>query len=170
MNNKKILVPVTLSDGSLSSVLVALPLAQELSATMVLFHVLPTGWTGEEGDALWRLRQLAERAHPQGPIEYVVSEGNVADKIVEQAETLNADAIVMSTHGEKGWFRWLHRQTARKVLRRASRPVWLVSPGGHRQPVMMRMLDSPQPAHASSVAHSLFAPLLAFFRQVWPIS
>ena len=51
--------------------------------------------------------------------EVLVCEGRPADAIVETARRLQADTIVMSTHGRRGWLKWLHRNTALNVMRQA---------------------------------------------------
>ena len=129
MNAKKILVPVTLTEGSGASLAVASALAQDLEATVVLLHVVLDEESEERIRAERLLHQLAEKTHPHVPIETVICAGVPAQKIVEKNEELQADAIVMSSHGNCGWFNWLHRQTARNVLRQVSCPVWVVSPG-----------------------------------------
>jgi nucleotide-binding universal stress UspA family protein len=129
MNAKRILVPVTLTEGSGAALAVASTLAQDLEATVVLLHVLPTETPEEKARAEEGLHKLAEKTKPHAPVECVVCSGAVADKILEKNEEFHADAIVMSSHGNCGWFNWMHRQTARHVLRQVTCPVWVVFPG-----------------------------------------
>ncbi len=129
MNAKKILVPVTLAEGSGAAVAVAYRLAEDLSATLVLLHVVPEGGAAEVEQAKVKLQQLAERTHLTLPIECVVCTGPVAQQIVAKAVELQADTMVMCTHGYRGWFGWSHRNTVREVLGRVHCPVWLISPG-----------------------------------------
>ncbi len=129
MNAKKILVPVTLTEGSGAALAVASTLAQDLAATVVLLHVVLDEASEETVRARDVLRQLAAKTHLQIPVESVICAGIPARKIVEKCEELHADAIVMSSHGSSGWLNWLHRQTARHVLRQVSCPVWVIFPG-----------------------------------------
>jgi len=130
MNSKTILVPVTLNEGSGAALAVAAKLAEDLSAKIVLLHVVPAGGKAAELEqAQARLQALAEKTHLSLPIECVTGTGQVAQQIVAKAVELKADTIVMSTHGYRGWFKWLHRFTVRKVLGRIHCPVWLISPG-----------------------------------------
>ena len=170
MSQKKILVPVTLTDGSLSSLLVGVRLAQELSATVVLFHVLPLGESFRHDEARRRLRQLATRIQAPATVEYLVSEGRAAEEIIWQAATLPADAIVMCTHRYCRHFAWLHRQTACKVLPRVLCPVWLVEPNVHADAVLLTKHDCPELAFFPSVTKYVFAPIQALFRSTPPIS
>ena len=53
-------------------------------------------------------------------------EGPVADAILECAERVGANLIVMSTHGRSGVARWLLGSVAEKIVRGAHLPVLLV--------------------------------------------
>lgn len=50
----------------------------------------------------------------------------VAENILDTADLLNVDAIVMSTHGWGGLRRWVYGSVADKVLRHAKVPVLLI--------------------------------------------
>src|SRR5579871_2633714 len=54
-------------------------------------------------------------------------EGAAADVIFETARELQANLVVMSTHGRGGFGRWLYGSIADEVLRRLPIPVLLVS-------------------------------------------
>lgn len=67
------------------------------------------------------LRQQGYEVHTQ------VTEGeNIADALLQVAENLKVDAIVMSTHGRGGLSRWVFGSVADKVLRYAGVPVLLI--------------------------------------------
>jgi nucleotide-binding universal stress UspA family protein len=55
-----------------------------------------------------------------------VERGHAATVIVEAAEALGVDLIVLSTHGHTGWDRLLMGSTAEQVVRRAACPVFVV--------------------------------------------
>jgi nucleotide-binding universal stress UspA family protein len=57
-----------------------------------------------------------------------VSEGLVADAILDCAERTHADLIIMSTHGRSGVARWLLGSVAEKIVRGAQVPVLIVRP------------------------------------------
>lgn len=52
----------------------------------------------------------------------------VAEAILNVAEAIGADTIVMSTHGRGGFTRWVYGSVADKVLRHAKVPVLLIRP------------------------------------------
>lgn len=52
--------------------------------------------------------------------------GDAATVIVEQADKLAVEAIVMSTHGRSGFSRWLFGSVTQKVLECAHCPVFVV--------------------------------------------
>lgn len=57
---------------------------------------------------------------------HVVEGEAVAEKIVQVAQELGVDTIVMSTHGRSGLSRWVFGSVADKVLRLAKVPVLLI--------------------------------------------
>ena len=59
-------------------------------------------------------------------IEAVVREGNTAGEILEQADSMKADLLVIGTHGRSGFERLVLGSVAEKVLRKASCPVLIV--------------------------------------------
>ena len=54
-------------------------------------------------------------------------EGAAADAMYETARDVQADLVVMSTHGRSGFGRWLYGSVADEVLRRLAIPVLLIS-------------------------------------------
>jgi nucleotide-binding universal stress UspA family protein len=52
--------------------------------------------------------------------------GDAANSIVEKADAIGVDAIVMSTHGRSGITRWLFGSVANKVLESSNCPVFIV--------------------------------------------
>jgi nucleotide-binding universal stress UspA family protein len=57
----------------------------------------------------------------------VVSGGSAADEIIEEGKKIDADLVVMSTHGRSGLGRWVIGGVAEKVLRHSEIPVLLVN-------------------------------------------
>jgi len=55
--------------------------------------------------------------------ECVVVEDDPADAIVGAATERDVDLIVMTSHGQRGWTRWITGSVAESVLRRAPCPV-----------------------------------------------
>lgn len=78
-------------------------------------------------DAERYLQTVAARLRtPQHEMRTRLEEGRPADRILEVAEDLNIDAIVMSTHGRSGVSRWVFGSVAQKVLSGAPCPVFIV--------------------------------------------
>jgi nucleotide-binding universal stress UspA family protein len=59
-------------------------------------------------------------------IKAVVREGHAGDNIVEIADTLNNDLIVMGTHGWRGMNKAIMGSTAEWIIAHASRPILIV--------------------------------------------
>lgn len=73
------------------------------------------------------LTNISDRLQAEGfnvSVDAII--GEAASTIVEQAEELKVDAIVMSTHGRSGISRWLFGSVANKVLTTTNIPVFIV--------------------------------------------
>jgi nucleotide-binding universal stress UspA family protein len=136
----RILVPLSLSGSALAGVSFARSLANETNAQLLLLHVIDLNIAGEErGIPKTRLLQQ-RRLEAEGELgrlslalgkgtlfEVAVGAGRPSDVILETARRWRAEAIVMCTHGVRGWAKWLHRNTADSVVRSAPCAVWLIS-------------------------------------------
>lgn len=73
------------------------------------------------------LRKISERLASSGiRVDLLVQVGQDAEVIVESAESLGVDAIVMATHGRSGLSRWLLGSVTQKVLNAAPCPVFVI--------------------------------------------
>jgi nucleotide-binding universal stress UspA family protein len=63
-------------------------------------------------------------------VTYLLSDGMVAETIVEVAEVEQADLIAMSTHGRTGILRLLLGSVTEQVVHRSKIPVLLIRPAG----------------------------------------
>lgn len=134
---QKILVPVDFSAGSTVALQYAGSLAREFNATVVLLHITQLNIAGEErGIPRTRFlndmrrageRQLQELADvvcgPEIDSEVEVREGRPHEEIVAVAREMNADMIIMASHGNAGLLRLLRPRTAQHVVRDAPCPV-----------------------------------------------
>lgn len=75
-----------------------------------------------------RLRKYAAEVLPGVPVETMVVQDSPARAIVHTARELNADLVVMGTHGRHGWRRALLGSVAESVLRAIDRPLLTVTP------------------------------------------
>lgn len=95
---------------------------------------LPPDWTAQqEIEARNYLARLADRLGEPGlEVSWQVLVGRgVADQVLELAEAIGADCIVVGTHGARGMERLLLGSVADKIVRGTKVPV-LVAPVGHR--------------------------------------
>jgi nucleotide-binding universal stress UspA family protein len=160
---ERILVPVDFSDCSLDALEYAVVVAQQSKASLMLLHVLePVSYgldftlshirTREQVRESWtkRLEELAfSHQHSNVPVESRLRGGLPADSILDSAQTLPCDLIVMGTHGRRGISHTISGSVAEAVLRKAPCPVLTVrSPKfgpGHRRVI---------PTEISPVTHT----------------
>jgi universal stress protein A len=137
---RKILVPIDFSDCSKKALAYAIPFARQFGAELNLLHVVepypavpemaPFDYeTIEEG----RL-ELEVLRKGLGNIETcrtLVRMGAPATEITGAAKDLDADLIILSTHGRKGLSRMFLGSTAERVVRSAPCPVLIVRESEH---------------------------------------
>jgi nucleotide-binding universal stress UspA family protein len=160
---ERILVPVDFSDCSLDALEYAVVVAQQAKASLMLLHVLePVSYgldftlshvrTREHVREGWtkRLKELtSSHQHSHVAMEFQLRGGLPADSILDSAQTLPCDLIVMGTHGRRGISHALSGSVAEAVLRKSHCPVIAVrSPKfgpGHRRVI---------PTEMSPITHS----------------
>jgi nucleotide-binding universal stress UspA family protein len=122
----------------------ALELAIERRAAVIVYHVISedSDWLGSDdklNPANALLPQQRERLHAfmtehfagmmdQVELTEIVEAGVPYNKIVEKAQSENADLIVMSTHGRTGFQQVLLGSVTAKVVARAGCPVLSMRP------------------------------------------
>jgi nucleotide-binding universal stress UspA family protein len=79
------------------------------------------------GSFCGEMRPFCEKANVT-ELHYKVFMGDVGEQIVEYASDLEADLIVMGTHGYKGLEKIMFGSVADKVVRSASCPVMTINP------------------------------------------
>ncbi|NPV47436.1 MAG: universal stress protein [Armatimonadetes bacterium] len=83
--------------------------------------------TAEADEASAYLNSVAAQLSAEGlSVQTAVRSGDVADELLHQAAQMDADLIVMSTHGRSGVGRWVYGSVADRILRQAEIPVLLV--------------------------------------------
>jgi len=142
-----ILVPVDFSDCSAEVVRHAAGVARSNDAGLVLLHVveLPPSMDAESMvrptpkaravRAFDYVRAEAEKHMPSYlafeelaglEVETRIVAGIPADRIVEEADRVDATYIVMGTHGRSGFARMMTGSVAETVIRHTERPVTLI--------------------------------------------
>jgi nucleotide-binding universal stress UspA family protein len=138
---KKILCPTDWSEPSRVALQAAVNIERHEKAELVLLHVLPhlgmvrgivsvvpLGQVVQE-EAFQKLTVLiAECVPPDVPVQPLIRIGDEADEIHRAA--LQADLVVMSTHGRSGWAHWAFGSIAESVLRESVCPIFVVGPSG----------------------------------------
>jgi nucleotide-binding universal stress UspA family protein len=144
---RQILCPIDFSDTARHALGHAAAVARWYDARVVGLHVIPppivpppsvllsaapeTFALSEADRGMVRLRLndwLTNVAGAEVKTEAMVDDGSAAAVILDQAERLHADLIVMGTHGLGGFERFVLGSVTERVLRKASSPVLTVPP------------------------------------------
>ncbi|MHA3770379.1 universal stress protein [Verrucomicrobiota bacterium sgz303538] len=141
---KTILVPTDFSEPSYNALNHALGLAGQFGSSVLLVHVIEpvhpypvnglTHYPGDlPSDSLYELRDEAEKtlvrlrdaasAALDAPVQVSLRVGRATDEIVLAAKELEADLIVIATHGYTGLKHVFLGSTAERVVRHAPCPV-----------------------------------------------
>lgn len=140
---ERILVPLDGSDLAEAALRHAEALALQFGAAVVLLRVIISPYSivapdlvlaGTDPDldqlaahAEQYLRAIASEFRRKGiPVQATLTEGPVAEAILNHAEALDVHLIVMSTHGRGGVSRWVYGSVAERVLQGATCPVLLI--------------------------------------------
>lgn len=133
---KRILIATDFTDYSKEAFNDAVRLARQLKATLLLTHVIemvnfPQGIPVRhfEMNLMQKLDRMAHPAREHGLlVETHLLKGDPAAEIVEAAENLQCDLIIMGTHGRTGMARFLLGSVTEHVLRISPVPVLAVRP------------------------------------------
>ncbi len=146
---KTLLVPVDLSDASKIVLAKASELAQQLSARVILLHIVepvatyvPVGATMDviaaapppveaTAESLSapdsRLKALAAPLEAAGlNVEIITLIGLAIDDILEQAQKHHADYIILGSHGHGALYHLFSGSVVTGILKRAKRPIIIV--------------------------------------------
>ena len=132
---KSILVPVDFDQSSLKALELAAKVARQNNGKVFVLHIVPVDIdvsgmpqyaeliTRQEGLDREKLTPLAKPYLGDVAWEILDEMGQPADVIVNVAQRLPADLIVMVTHGRRGLARLVEGSIAEKVLRHTPCPV-----------------------------------------------
>ena len=138
---KTILVAVDFSDSSEAALAYAVELAKPLGAKLVVMHSyelpvygFPDGALVASVEVATRIMQgaqtgleaMVERYKDVAELSTIVRQGVPWEEVRAVAEEVDADMIVIGTHGRKGIARALLGSVAEKILRTSTRPVLAV--------------------------------------------
>lgn len=142
---QSILIPL---DGSTQAEL-ALPYGQALARkTGARVRLVQAAWADRPADEHWAetqvavvreaneyLATVAARLRAEGlEVSTAVPYGGAAEAILDQVSGVDADLVVMATHGRSGLGRWVYGSVAESVLARSHVPVLLVRAGQDVEP------------------------------------
>jgi nucleotide-binding universal stress UspA family protein len=146
---KTVLAPIDFSSVSQRVIGEATTIARAIGARLVLLHVvqlpavvgsgvseadLPKGFCLQaEKDAANRLAELQRQLRAEGVTAHVVRDvGRPGERIVAEAERLEADYLVMGSHGHGAFYDLIVGSTTMRVLREAKCTVAIVPPAGEK--------------------------------------
>ena len=146
---KKILLTTDFSKNAEAAIPYALDLARQYKGEIYLTYVCESqhyfapdvGVFPNISDASWiksavehhikYLDQCAEILRSQNkdvPIQAKFLEGNPVKELLEYAEKVKVDLVVIATHGRTGLSHMLHGSVAERIIRHSTRPVLSVRP------------------------------------------
>jgi len=142
---RKILCPVDFSESSDRALDYSLALGKRHGSRVSVMHVLPTVLadpdlypyltepvlaSGEARDRAYRrLGDFVHRALADGiGSEVILEDGDVVEEVLKKVKRLEADLVVMGTHGRRGFRRLLLGSVTERVLRQSEAPVLSISP------------------------------------------
>jgi nucleotide-binding universal stress UspA family protein len=149
---KRVLCPIDFSEPSLEAAVAAAELSLYFRGRLTCLHVVvppqPLAVVAESAgltvspmptpEVLLEKRRQAEirmaevlhdMLHPQVDLSLRVLPGEPAAGILQVADEIDADLIVIASHGRHGWRRFLYGSVAERVMRASERPVLVVRPG-----------------------------------------
>lgn len=141
LKNKSVLVPFDYSDASIHGVRTALGMVESEDQVRIVY-VWPQLPEMEAQDALdeeIRKRRIRESTSAItealakadiGGVRIDVLIGDPANKIVEHAEEMGTDVIVIPSHGYSGVKRWFLGSVCERVVRHAKCPVLVLKKAG----------------------------------------
>lgn len=132
---KRILCPVDYADHSLAAVQHAISISAKFGSRITLLNIfkLPdvAALTGVSSETIEyernQLEAFAEEVSAPGiNMEFHVRMGHIGQEIIDTAEQVNADLIVMGSHGYSGLQRIILGSTAEYILEHSNIPAMII--------------------------------------------
>jgi len=135
---KKILCPVQFEDSEQTALALAAQMAKDMDATVCLLHVVQnmqatdapdiavSADASAQDDARLKLQKLAAEmlaGLKSEVLTRVAAPGETSSAVLEAATNLDADLIILKTHGRHGLAHFIMGSVAEQVVRRAQCPV-----------------------------------------------
>jgi universal stress protein A len=145
---RRILCPIEFDDASIAALQYARDLARQNDATLCVMHVvyvpvahpdfpnvpypvnarLEAEAAFSEEPSKLELQKIASKHLEGSQYELITRSGKPVEIIIQTAEDLHVDLIVMATHGRRGLPRLFLGSVAEQVLRASDRPVLTIRP------------------------------------------
>ncbi len=167
----RIVVPVEFDQSYATALALAKQLAAAADATVHLMHVVailltpgeaPSVVVARQDEVKAALEKIAQEQLATTRYQVHIRTGDTARGIVELARDVDADLIVMPTHGRRGLPRFFLGSVAERVVREAPCPVLTVRPpasgdekGSSVAKAMIKNPPSVSPADTLAQAHAL---------------
>jgi nucleotide-binding universal stress UspA family protein len=140
---KKIISPTDFSELSDLGLKAAIELAEHFSAELLVVHVvaplsaaatsaapaahyLPEVMESIRNNAESLLKMMEKKYLNTLRSKSILLEGSPADEIAEYTKEVGADLIVIATHGQSGWRRFMFGSVTEKVMRLSKSPVLII--------------------------------------------
>jgi nucleotide-binding universal stress UspA family protein len=139
---QRILCPIDFSDFSRHALDHAVAIARRYRSTLTLLHVcplsiayapgtpvlpVPTPTPGDLDGLLASMKRFADtEAGTSVPMQFEIGEGDAASEILDRAQAIPSDLIVLGTHGRSGFERLVLGSVTEKVIHKARCPVLTV--------------------------------------------
>lgn len=158
VNWTKVLWPTDFSEASQAARSYAKFLADHFQATLHVIHVVPEfpsvyipffedtltylrSWEETVNHARTKLEHVAQGLESEGyRVVHQLLEGVPHQRILEYADSVDADVIVMGTKGLTGLEGWVVGSVTERVVRACNRPVLTVRPPAPAKPKIQRVL------------------------------
>ncbi len=172
----RVLCAVDLSGISRHVLRQALALARQHDAAVRVLFVIDVGHHGSEAEnALFEITPqmrakfdedlgwlVASVLDAEVDIETKVHEGRVSTVVLDDARAMNADVVVIGTHGRSGFQRLALGSVAEKIVRAAPCPVLVVPPAAvDDAPVVPRVVVCPTDFSPAAQAAAVYAKFMA---------
>ncbi len=143
----EVALPIALEIATrFTSQITLLRVAQPLNLpklTSEFTELITTLQTESSQEAITYLQTCQNTLAQQGyQVNYRVIKGeSITEAILQTADNLAVDLIVMSTHGRGGVQRWVYGSVADKVLRHANIPILLIRPVENPSPLTLPAIE-----------------------------
>jgi nucleotide-binding universal stress UspA family protein len=180
---QRILVPLDGSELAERALSVGSRIARASGSTLVLLRVVVSpddialSYRGpatdmahiverDRAEARAYLQSIARREDLKGiEVTQLVVEGNPAQTILTETRTSESDLIVMCSHGDTGFKRWVFGSVSLHVVRHSSVPVFVLRPGADGTVTLAQATAGPirilVPLDGSELAEEILAPAIA---------